>query len=82
MLEELTDRACVMGKPPGMSLSEFIDWLRGLFPELYTKDGPERYRESHPEIYRRVIEERRRLARAAGSPESEHGQETVRQPTA
>ena len=35
-LENLTDRACKQHQLPGnMGLSEFIDWLRGLYPELY-----------------------------------------------
>lgn len=39
VLEDLTDRACKDGvirpKMPE-TLSEFVDWLRGLYPELYS----------------------------------------------
>ena len=37
VLEDLTDRACktnTLGKYGG--LVQFTDWLRGLYPELYT----------------------------------------------
>lgn len=37
VLEELTDRACKQGLWDKKTLSEFTDWLRGLYPELYTK---------------------------------------------
>lgn len=38
ILEELTDRAC--GRlPANMGLTEFIDWLRSLYPELYQSDN-------------------------------------------
>lgn len=35
-LEDLTDRACSKGAIPlNMGLSEFVNWLRGLYPDLY-----------------------------------------------
>jgi len=36
-LENLQDRACKAGLPSGVGLSEFTDYLRGLYPEHYTK---------------------------------------------
>ena len=37
VLEELTDRACKQGIWDKKTLSEFTDWVRGLYPELYSK---------------------------------------------
>lgn len=35
ILEDIQDRACKEGLPTGMSLTEFTDYIRGLYPELY-----------------------------------------------
>jgi len=35
VLEDVTDRACKRGFPNGMSLCDFVDWIRGLYPEYY-----------------------------------------------
>ncbi len=36
MLEDIIDRVSQENRTPqGMGLSNFIDWLRGLYPELY-----------------------------------------------
>lgn len=36
VLEDITDRACQKKQiPSNMGLSNFIDWLRSLYPELY-----------------------------------------------
>lgn len=40
MLENLQDRAFNKGLPKGGSGVEFVDYIRGLYPELYTKIKP------------------------------------------
>ena len=41
VLEDLTDRACKTGLPivsdVKMGLSDFVDWIRGLYPEYYVE---------------------------------------------
>lgn len=40
ILEGLIDRACKENRlPRGLELSEFIDWVRSLYPEFYKKRG-------------------------------------------
>lgn len=58
VLEDLQDRACRNLMPTGMTLTEFTDWLRSLYPELYQAIAKERdaYRPLHdpenPFLYR------------------------------
>jgi len=42
MLEDLQDRACrpENGMPKGMTLTQFTDYIRGLYPKLYTRVAP------------------------------------------
>jgi len=40
MIEDVVERACRPGAGMPLPLSQFVDWIRGLYPELYTKEPP------------------------------------------
>jgi hypothetical protein len=64
VLEDLIRRSCRAVRPSNIGLPAFEDWIRSLFPELYS----------------RITDEEREQFKTANSLELERGRGTGRQP--